>query len=462
MEDGFLLQFLVQTWRLWVLILGSLGLAVFAQWRRGKNAKEERARKKDAILPQSKSGAKKETKKRAKKQAKKPAPVEEAPMLFEDNLEDDFPISSPGGSIFDDEDFFSDEEDDSFTIQQESQSEIAEQSAIPQVNEPEEEVVDLASLLTGMVYETEELKNYHTISDVPVAVKLVNERKAIGRELLSILRDERDARPMVQIDELVYRTLENDTEAKKTFAKIMKELSGIILNPDDSPPDGADISGITFNKMNPKPIDVQVSLGGDTTAREMISILRDEADAHLIIQIGNTGYRTLVDQKKAKTGFSRIMKELSIAMTTVDDNPPVVPQKEKPVAPPVPSSMSSIFDEVDKIDEVALPGDIRPPKMDDMPDAYKVDRFGRVKVNKVKLEDKAEDLSIADAIEAYLQHKISETPEFQKRGIHIRSAFGGGVRIEVDGAKYEFVDEVEDVEARNFIQEAIAEWQERH
>lgn len=446
MEDGFLLQFLAQSWRLWVLILGSLIIAVYAQWRRGKNAKEERARKKDAILPESKSEAKKETKKRAKKQSKKAGPVEEAPMLFDDNLEDDFPISSPGGSIFDDEDFFSDDEDDNFAVQQESQS----------------EEVDLASLLTGMVAETEESKDYHTISDVPVAVKLINEGKSIGRELLTILRDERDARPMVQIDELAYRTLENDIEAKKTFAKIMKELSRIILNPDDSPPDDADISGVGFNKMNPKPIDVQVSSGGDTTAREMISILRDEADGHLIIQIGNTGYRTLVDQKKAKTGFSRIMKELSTAMTTVDDNPPAVPQKAKPVAPPIPSSMSSIFDKIDKVDEVALPGDIRPPKMDDMPDAYKVDRFGRVKVNKIKPEDKVEDLSIADAIEAYLQHKISETPEFQKRGIHIRSAFGGGVRIEVDGAKYEFVDEVEDVEARTFIQEAIAEWQERH
>lgn len=457
MEDGFLLQFLIQSWRLWAIIFGSLGIAGFAYWRNGKKAKEERARKKEAILPQSKSETKKQSKKEAKKQTKQANPVEDAASLFDEDFEDDFPISSPGGSIFDDDELFPEDDDDIYAVQVESQNEISQES----VETPEEEVVDLASLLSGMVAEPEEPKDYHVISDDPVAVKLVTDRKAIGRELLTILRDERDARLMVQISEVAYRSLENDRDAKKNFTTIMKELSGIILNPDDTPPDDVDVSAMNFNKMSTRAIDVQVSSGADTTAREMISILRDEADGHLIIQIGNTGYRTLTDQGKAKAGFSKIMKELSSSITKVDDNPPIVPQKAKPESTP-PAPISSIFDEPDEVDDTVLPGDIRPAKMDDMPNSYKVGRFGRVKVNKVKLEDKVEDLNIADAIEAYLQYKIEQAAEFQNRGIHIRSAFGGGIRIEVDGAKYEFVDEVADDEARTFIKGAIDEWQERH
>jgi hypothetical protein len=178
----------------------------------------------------------------------------------------------------------------------------------------------------------------------------------------------------------------------------------------------------------------------------------------LIIQIGNTGYRTLVDNDKAKTGFSKIMKELSTTVTTPDDNPPIAPAKPKGAAPVKPTS--SFFDDDD--DDEILPGDIRMPKMDDMPDAYELDRFGRVKVRKIKHKDRVSEINIADAIEAYLQYKISLTPQFQNRGIHIRSAYGGGVRIEVDGDKFEFVDEVADDSARAFIKQAIDEWQERH
>ena len=456
MEDGFLIQLLTQTWRLWAIIFGSLAIAAVAYWRNGKKAEEERAKQKAAILPGAQS--KKQSKKQAKKSSAKAAPPIDAEPLFpQDDFEDDFVVASSQGSIFDDEELFPEDDGEDPLAEIHAARQDAQQTAAPNI-EDEEDSVDLASLLSGMVAEPEEPKDYHTISDNPVAVKLVTGHKAIGRELLSILRDERDARLMVQITDAAYRTLENDADAKKTFAKIMKELSGVVLNSDETPPDDASVAGIMVNKMSPKPVDVRVASGGDTTAREMISILRDESDGHLIIQIGNTGYRTLVDHAKAKSGFSKIMKELSKSVTTLDDNPPVAPQKSKPV----PVASSNFVVDTDEEDNIVLPGDIRPPKMDDMPDSYKVGRFGQVKVNKVKLQDRVEVVNIADAIEAYLQYKITQAPEFQNRGIHIRSAFGGGVRIEVDGINYEFVDDVADEEARAFIKQAIDEWQERH
>jgi hypothetical protein len=97
--------------------------------------------------------------------------------------------------------------------------------------------------------------------------------------------------------------------------------------------------------------------------------------------------------------------------------------------------------------------------LSDNPDNYKRDRFGRISVKRV---DKAPEINIADAIESYLQFRIEQLPQYQQRGIHIRPALGGGVRIEADGKTYDFVDEVADPEVRQFLQQTIAEWQDRH
>jgi hypothetical protein len=107
----------------------------------------------------------------------------------------------------------------------------------------------------------------------------------------------------------------------------------------------------------------------------------------------------------------------------------------------------------------ALPGDLPDMRLSDKPDNYKRDRFGRVMVQRV---DKAPEINIASAIETYLQFRIEQLPQYQQRGIHIRPALNGGVRIEADGKSYDFVDEVADADVRQFLQQTIAEWQERH
>ena len=72
------------------------------------------------------------------------------------------------------------------------------------------------------------------------------------------------------------------------------------------------------------------------------------------------------------------------------------------------------------------------------------------------------EINIAGAIETYLQHKKSLTPEYANRSIHIYPAPGGGVSIEVDGKYFEAVSDVTDADVREFLSETISEWQDRH
>lgn len=67
------------------------------------------------------------------------------------------------------------------------------------------------------------------------SVKLHNGGKTQAKEMLAILRDERDGRLMIQLDGSTYRTLAELPEVKKNFARIMKKLSEDITAPDDLP-----------------------------------------------------------------------------------------------------------------------------------------------------------------------------------------------------------------------------------
>jgi hypothetical protein len=102
-----------------------------------------------------------------------------------------------------------------------------------------------------------------------------------------------------------------------------------------------------------------------------------------------------------------------------------------------------------------LPGDLPSFKLDDNP-MPKLKRGQRNDLPPVP------EINIAGAIEAYLQHKISLTPDYAGRSIHIYPASGGGVSIEVDGKYFEAVSDVSDPVVREFLSDTISEWQDRH
>jgi hypothetical protein len=457
--DDFLGQFLSQVWPFMLFILGMIVLYIgLLVWMRQRRKAAQGQKKAEMQLEFEGQSPKTQKKAKQSKPQQVSSILDEYDVTLDDELDEllDAPISEEVAtlsSLIDDDPLAE-------LYQAREEAEKEEQAVI----EEDAEIVELASLLAGLGDEEEEII-YHRIEENLVQVKLEGDSATRAQEHLSILRDERDERLIVQIGDIAYRTLLNNKEAKSTFTKIMKELSGIILKADDNLDlEEFPLEDSVYHSVLSEAVHVKLEGNAETRALELMSVMRDERDARPMLQIGDIAYRTLLNDKEAKSVFTKTMKELAAIILKADDNPPVQTQTKSEPAPLKPAMSNDVAQAIDKAqghyDEENIPGVINIPKMDDLPSTHSVGRFGRVKINKPV--ESAPELNIADAIEAYLQYKIEQTPEFQGRGIHIRPALGGSIRIIVDNQSYDFVDEIEDAEARAFIQQAINEWQEQH
>ncbi len=225
---------------------------------------------------------------------------------------------------------------------------------------------------------------------------------------------------------------------------------------------------------------VAVNDGDATEAVEVMVILRDLVDGKLIVQMGDKAYQSVNNDADFKDRFNKIMRELAQVvkpvtpaaptpsqsaysfeddvLAYVEENEPATPSladlmqptpsveqpvsKPRPAAPPPPPSG-------------VMPGDLPSFKLDDNP--YERPKRGQKKEIKAVPE-----VNIAGAIEAYLQYKLRNTPEYAGHSIHIYPSPDGGVSIEVEGRYYDAVGDIEDTEIREFIAGAIQEWQDRH
>jgi len=159
-----------------------------------------------------------------------------------------------------------------------------------------------------------------------------------------------------------------------------------------------------------------------------------------------------------------------------DDNPPERKNFQVGTAQPVEPAMPNLRDLIDTkptpeskpaptikstppppAPDGTMPGDLPSYKLADNPvRVEKKGRFGQ----KVEI-DPVPQLDLAAAIETYLQYKLQHPQDYQERKIHIHGTPTGTIRIQVDETYYDFVDEVEDSDVRAFLQQTIAEWQER-
>lgn len=245
---------------------------------------------------------------------------------------------------------------------------------------------------------------------------------------------------------------------------------------------------------------VKLTNGETVQAAEVMVILRDIEDGRLIVQLGDKSYVNLNDHPEAKQKFLKLMKELAQVVSSKPGDPAPAKAESIDLPPPVPApstpdsrvstndlraELSTDADDNDvplsslvntpkpspktyapppPVDPSgAMPGDLPKYKMDDLPLAPRrgIGLFGQKKEDKDRLKQPIPELNIASAIEAYLQHKLRYTAEFDGRSIHILPAPGGGVKIEVDGQYFEAVADVTDEPVRAFIATAIQEWQER-
>jgi hypothetical protein len=212
-----------------------------------------------------------------------------------------------------------------------------------------------------------------------------------------------------------------------------------------------------------------------------MTILRDVVDGGLMVQMGERVFRSVSGNDAVKANFMKVMRELATVVKTgslesaqpspvveTDSDESYHPQPSEPeepaslrdlVSPPLDSIVSSNpAARPAPANNLPMPGDLPKYKLDPLP-AKKPG--GLLRRGKLELEPVPE-LDIAGAIETYLQHKLQFTQQHAGRSIHVHPAPGGGVSIEVDGRFYEAVGDVDDPQIRQFLQETIQEWQQRH
>lgn len=198
---------------------------------------------------------------------------------------------------------------------------------------------------------------------------------------------------------------------------------------------------------------LRTSAGETVDVVEVMSILRDTEEGGLLIKIGDQLYRNppALADAEFKRRFNATVRDLyeSIGDTSLNkkatgetvaaDSTPPANEPIRP-APTIPLGTT-------------MPGDL--PKFK-MPDSFEKPKRGR-KAPKEAIPE----INIAEAIEEFLQFKLSSAPQFAGRAIHVRPATGGGLRIDVDSRSYETVGDVDDPEVRAFLQSIIEEWQSR-
>jgi hypothetical protein len=202
----------------------------------------------------------------------------------------------------------------------------------------------------------------------------------------------------------------------------------------------------------------------------IFNVLRDEKDDRFVLQIDGVIYRSLVDEPKVRRKFLAIVKELSEVVNKPYE-PPVEDEEEIPgledryasisnVPPQEPPSTMQPTPKpaADTTDTPAsgseTPGSLPTYNFEDS-STLKQGRFGRPKYEPKPIPE----LNIAEAIEAFLQYKLAQTPTYAGRDIHVHNAPGGFVRIQVDDRYYDEVGQVEDEEIRTFLSSTIQEWQ---
>ncbi len=223
--------------------------------------------------------------------------------------------------------------------------------------------------------------------------------------------------------------------------------------------------------------EVSLVTGKTVRAREELVLLRDPVDGRLIVQMPGATYKSFSSAPAAKESFSRLMNELAKSLAQPENTPaptqpapsesvaaspmPAVPEAPSPLPPiqtPAPQPPPIVIPPVRPVDkDVPMPGDL--PRYSNMRGAELKGR-GFLGGPKYKFED-IPDLNLGNSIEAYLQHRLQQTPGYEGRAWHVHPALDGGVRIEIDGLFFDSVSEIIDPTARTFIQTAIQEWQER-
>ncbi|MCC7451222.1 MAG: hypothetical protein IT324_27680 [Anaerolineae bacterium] len=216
------------------------------------------------------------------------------------------------------------------------------------------------------------------------------------------------------------------------------------------PQEAADTEKPAGGTMDSKP---DGSVSGD--AVEVMRVWRDLSDGTLIIQMGNQRYRTLSDIKNPDLArrFMAVVRELWAMVNAAPSR--------APSAQPAPTNGSGAA-----LPEAPLVA--AKPRMGLLKTEYEPPKQGMFNQLTRDLKQNPNAVpeppptGIAGAVEEFLQFKLSNTPQYATRSIHIRPSHNQGLTIEVDGHFYEAIGDVIDPDVREFLFALMREWEARH
>ncbi len=187
-------------------------------------------------------------------------------------------------------------------------------------------------------------------------------------------------------------------------------------------------------------------------AVEVMRVWRDLSDGRLIIQMGNQRYRTLaeIQNQDLARRFVAVVRELaamvSNAPSRITGTQPAAPDASLPAGTSMKTRLGLLSAEPEQ--PAAKPNVLK--------------QMARSAMGQSNTPKQEEPAGIASAVEDYLQFKLSSTPQFASRSIHIRTSHDHGVRIEVDGHYYDAIGDVIDPDVREFLFAMMREWEARH
>jgi len=180
---------------------------------------------------------------------------------------------------------------------------------------------------------------------------------------------------------------------------------------------------------------------------EVLRVYRHLDGGGLIIEMSNKRYSTLEEIQNADLSrrFTGLVNELAVMANELQnsDIDDTEPNSTDGSATSGPSARIGL-----------LKGQQEVPKRDF------IHSFARVAMAQTDVQETS--AGIADAVEEFLQFKLSNTPQFAERSIHIRSGRDHAISIEVDGHYYNRIGDVVDPDVRDFLLGMMREWEARH
>jgi hypothetical protein len=204
---------------------------------------------------------------------------------------------------------------------------------------------------------------------------------------------------------------------------------------------------------------------GDTL---LMQVWQDR-DGYLVVEVDGQRYRRLFDVRDGAVG-RRVMETINrlVVFSRGQESraaapPPSAsqPQRDAPQRPaPAPAFASSSSDEIieeqsqEFLEQLRQQEEVEPKKSRISADPVPFRR-------RSEAQERSITLNLASEIDQMLQIRIRASPEFSGRYVRVADTPDGGLRFEVDGARYSGLDEIPDPQVRALVRAAISDWEAR-